>query len=343
MVRVAVTGASGLVGECLIRLLLGHPDVEVTYLGSHSSAGRDIADVLPSLKGELSLGCKLPEHDDIAAAADAAILAHKSAESLKLTPRLLEAGVKVIDIGGEFRLKDPALYQQWYGQKHTALDVLGEAVYGLPEYYRDEIRAARLVANPGCYPTAVILSLAPLLAAGLILPRGISVSCASGLTGAGRTSGVLFIDGNENMRAYALAGHKHWPEMEQELAALTGEAVRLTFVPHIVPINRGILSTIFAQPSGAPNQDTLRGALLDKYADEPFVRVRDWGGEVCMANVRGTNYCDVSVDYIEATGAVIVMSAIDNMLKGACTQAIQNLNLMFGLDETAGIGGVRGS
>ena len=343
MVRVAITGASGLVGECLVRLLLDHPEVEIAYLGSHSSAGRPVGEVLPSLRGRMSLAFEAPSAEAIGAAADVAILAHKSAESLRLTPTLLEMGVKVIDIGGEFRLKDPALYQEWYGHEHTAVGALKEAVYGLPELYRDKIRSARLVANPGCYPTGVVLALAPLLTAGLILREDIRVSSASGLTGAGRTSGKLFIDVNEDMRAYALAGHKHRPEMEQELAAVAGGPVPLTFVPHIVPLSRGILSTIFARPAPGAGQETLRNALKDKYDGEPFVRVRDWAGEVCLANVRGTNTCDIAVNHVEHTNTVIVMSALDNMLKGACTQAVQNLNLMTGLDETAGIAGVRGS
>jgi N-acetyl-gamma-glutamyl-phosphate reductase len=343
MVRVAVTGSTGLVGECMVRLLLGHPDVEVTYLGSNSSAGRDIGEVLPSLRGAISMTCKAPDADDICGVADVAILAHKSAESLVLTPKLLDAGVKVIDIGGEFRLKDPALYQKWYGQEHTAPDTLSEAVYGLPELYRDRIRSARLVANPGCYPTSVVLALAPLLAKGLVARDGIRISSSSGLSGAGRTSGKLFIDVHEDMRAYALSGHKHRPEMEQELTAAAGGAVSVTFVPHIVPVNRGILTTIFARPAVPVNQDKLRETLSRRYADEPFVRVRDWGGEVCMTNVRGTNFCDVAVQHVESTDDVIVVAAIDNMLKGACTQAVQNMNLMCGLDEAAGIGGVRGS
>jgi N-acetyl-gamma-glutamyl-phosphate reductase len=343
MVRVAVTGASGLVGECLLRLLVGHPQAEVTYLGSHSAAGRDIADVLPSLAGALSMKCGEPDADDIARAADVAVLAHKSAESLKLTPTLLDAGVKVIDIGGEFRLKDPELYRTWYRHQHTALDALQEAVYGLPEFYRDQVRSARLVANPGCYPTAVILALAPPLAAGLIDREDIRVSSASGLTGAGRTSGRLFIDANEDMRAYAVAGHKHCPEMEQELAAVAGDPVRVTFVPHIVPLNRGILTTIFVRSSEGTDPATIHSALEERYAAEPFVRVRERAGEVCLANVRGTNLCDVAAEYVEATGAVVVMSALDNMMKGACSQALQNLNLMFGLEEPAGIDGVRGS
>ena len=342
MVRVAVTGSSGLVGECLVRLLLQHPDVEVAYLASHSSAGRQVADVLPSLRGEISLEFRSPDADDICREADVAILAHKSAESLKLTPKLLDAGLKVIDIGGEFRLKDPALYEQWYGHKHTAAASLEKAVYGLPELYRDQIRSARLVANPGCYPTSVVLALAPLLAAGLIEPGAISISSASGLTGAGRTSGRLFIDVNEDMRAYALAGHKHRPEMEQELSLAAGVGVRVTFVPHIVPVSRGILSTIFARPAEGASQEGLRAALNERYDGEPFVRVRDWGGEVCLASVRGTNMCDIAANYVEETNSVIVIAALDNMLKGACSQAIQNLNLMCGLDESAGIGGVRG-
>ena len=343
MVRVAITGASGLVGECLIRLLLGHSDARITYLGSHSSAGRDIADVLPSLQDELSLGCQEPDAEAMCDAADLAILAHKSAESLTLTPKLLDGGLRVIDIGGEFRLKDPALYEQWYGHPHTARDLLDGAVYGLPELYREQIKSARLVANPGCYPTAVVLALAPFLAAGLVHRDGINVSSASGLTGAGRTSGKLFIDANEDVRAYALGGHKHQPEMEQELSAIAGDTVRLTFVPHILPVNRGILSTIFAQPTEAAKPDELGRVLAERYADDRFVRVRHAGSEVCLANVRGTNYCDLAVDYVEATRAVIIVSALDNMLKGACSQAIQNMNLMFGLEESTGIGGVRGS
>ncbi len=343
MVRVGVTGASGLVGECIVRLLLQHPGVEVTYLASHSSAGKPVGEVLPSLKGHTDLVFRSPEADDICREVDVAILAHKSAESLKITPKLLDAGLKVVDIGGEFRLKDPALYELWYGQKHVATDALAEAVYGLPELHRDEIRSARLVANPGCYPTSVVLALAPLLSAGLILRDCINISSSSGLSGAGRTSGKLFIDSNEDMKAYALAGHKHRPEMEQELSAAAGPGIQVTFVPHIIPLNRGILTTIFALPGDGANQETLRDALKSKYDAEPFVRVRDWGGEVCIANVRGTNMCDVAVDYVEETNSVLVISAIDNMLKGACTQAIQNLNLMCGLDEAAGIGGARGS
>ena len=343
MVRVAVTGASGLVGECLVRLLAQHPEVELTYLASHSAAGRDIADVLPALAGEVSLPCREPDVAAIAEAADVVFLAHKSAESLKLSPKLLDAGVKVIDIGGEFRLKDTALYERWYGQPHTATDALAEAVYGLPELYRDRIRDARLVANPGCYPTAVLLGLAPFLRADLIRPAEICISSSSGLTGAGRTSGKLFIDSNEDMRAYALGGHKHRPEMEQELSAVADRKVLLTFVPHIIPANRGILSTMFCRPVGAPSADKLRAALADAYAAEPFVRVRSSGSEVWLANVRGTNYCDVAVDVDEDTEMVVVISAIDNMMKGACSQAVQNLNLLCGLDEAAGIGGARGS
>jgi N-acetyl-gamma-glutamyl-phosphate reductase len=343
MVRVAITGASGLVGESLIRLLLQHPDVEITFLGSHRAAGRDIADVLPSLAGEISQPCRDAAADAIAEAADVALLAHKSAVSLTLTPELLDAGVKVIDIGGEFRLNDPALYERCYGHEHTARETLKEAVYGLPEVNRDEIRNARLIANPGCYPTGVILALRPLLADGLIAPDDIHVSAASGLTGAGRTSGKLFIDANEDMRAYALGGHKHRPEMEQELTAAIGKAVSLTFVPHILPLNRGILSTIFARPVGGVSADVLRGALSRRYDAERFVRVRESGGEVSLANVRGTNFCDVAAGLDEDTHTVVVLAALDNMLKGACTQAIQNLNILFGLDEAAGIAGVRGS
>jgi len=343
MIRVAITGASGLVGECLTRVLVDHPAAEVTYVGSRSSAGRDIADVVPSLKGQISLACRESDAKEIAAAADVAILAHKSAESLELTPKLLDAGVRVIDIGGEFRLKDPALYKRWYGQDHTATVLLAEAVYGLPELHREQIRTARLVANPGCYPTSVVLGLAPLLKAGLIQRDGIHIASSSGLTGAGRTGARAFIDVNEDMRPYALGGHKHVPEMEQELGAAAGGRVTVTFVPHLIPLNRGILSTMFARPARLADAAELHATLARAYAGEPFVRVREGGGDVCIANVRGTNFCDVAVDLSESTETVIVTSALDNMLKGAATQAIQNLNVMFGLDEATGIRGVRGS
>ncbi len=340
MVRVAVTGASGLVGEYLLRLLVGHPEVELTYLSSNSSAGQPVSDVLPPLQGQLAIDFLAPKPDEIAQAADVAILAHKSSESLELAPQLLDAGLKIIDIGGEFRLKDPGLYRQWYGQEHTQPVLLAEAVYGLPELYREQIRSARIVANPGCYPTSVLIPLVPLLLGGLIDPAGIRVSSASGLTGAGRTSGKLFIDVNEDMRAYAVAGHRHRPEMEQELAAATGQDVRLTFVPHLIPVNRGILSTVFAQPTAGTDPASLRRALAGAYAEEHYVRVRHSGTDVRLAHVVGTNYCDIAVECQKESDGVLVFSALDNMLKGACSQAVQNMNLMFDLDESAGIGGL---
>jgi len=335
MIRVGIVGSTGLAGEGLVRILLGHPEAELTCLCSDHAAGRNVADVLPGLTKELSLTLCPTDVDRLVSETDVVFLAKKSADSMRLVPRLLEGGVKAIDIGGEFRLKDPAQYEKWYGTAHECPELLGEAVYGLPEFHAEEIAGARLVANPGCYPTSALIPLVPLLREKLVEPDGIAVDSYSGMSGAGRTSGFAFIDHNEDIRAYKPVGHKHTPEIEQELTAATGRRVVISFVPHLAPLDRGIHTTIFARATSS-SEGALR-TLQEFYADAPFVRVFDQPGGVTLLNVRNTNYCDTSLALDKRTGMVIIVCAIDNTTKGAGAQAVQNMNIMFGLDETTGL------
>jgi len=335
MIRVGIIGSTGLAGEGLIRVVLGHPEAELTCLCSDHAAGKDIAEVLPGLAKEISMTLAPSDADRLIRDADVVFLAKKAPDSMRLVPKLLDAGVKAIDIGGEFRLKDPAAYEQWYKNKHECPELLGEAVYGLPELYADAIKKARLVANPGCYPTAAVLPLAPLLREGLIEPDGINVDAYSGISGAGRTAGYSYLDYNENIKAYSPVGHKHTPEIEQELSAAAGKAVIVSFVPHLAPLDRGIHTTIFARASNK-SKNALH-ALKDFYAAAPFVRIVDDPAAVTLLNVRNTNYCDISVALDNRAGMLIMVSALDNTTKGAGAQAVQNMNLMFGLGETTGL------
>ncbi|MCX7805370.1 MAG: N-acetyl-gamma-glutamyl-phosphate reductase [Planctomycetota bacterium] len=342
--RVSVVGATGLVGEFLLRALVGHPRVRIALMVSEHAAGRDICDLLPALRGEVTGKTVSAGPEAIAAGSDVAFLAKKGPESMELAPKLLDAGCRVIDIGGEFRFRDHALYEEWYGNRHTCRDLLAEAVYGMPELARDRIAKARLVGNPGCYATAATLALYPLLKAGAVSSEWICADCYSGLTGAGRQYNAknsnLFVDVEANLRAYNVGTHRHTPEIESALAEATGRRVRVTFVPHLAPMDRGILATIYCRPvrTGAEPGGALR-ILKEAYANEPFVRVLDDPSQVATGNVRGTNYLDVSAKLIERTGVLVVASALDNMVKGAAGQAVQNMNLMLGFEETAGLKG----
>lgn len=345
MQRVGIVGSTGMVGEGLILALLGHPHVELAYLASEHAAGEDISDVLPVLKGQLSITCRKPDPEALVAETDVVFLAMKSAKSMEMAPRLLEGGKRVIDIGGEFRLKDPREYEQWYGNAHLCPELLPEAVYGLPEIHRERVEAARLVANPGCYPTGAIIPLAPLLREGWLRPDSIVVDAFSGLSGAGRTysasSQNLFVDCNESVRAYGTTGHKHRPEIEQELSGLAGRREQVVFIPHLVPLTRGIHSTIFADLEESLTSEAALAELRQHYADEPFVRVFDKPEAVTLSNVQYTNYCDVSAVVDDRTNRLIMVSALDNLVKGAHGQAVQNLNIMCGFDETTALVGRR--
>ena len=322
-----------------MRILAGHPEAHLAYLASDHAAGKRLADVLPALGNELDAELKPTDTDAIAASCDVCFLAKKGPDSMEHAPRLLEKGVRCIDIGGEFRLRSAEEYEKWYGNEHTCPDLLERARYWLTELFREEIRGAELVANPGCYPTSCALAAAPFLKKGLVEPEGMVFDSYSGLSGAGRQYSAradnLFVSCHENLRAYAVGTHKHTPEIEQVLRGLSGADVRVAFVPHLAPLDRGILTTMYARVARAPGEPVK--VLKEFYADEPFVRVTDDPAEVRTSRVRGTNFCDLGAAYIEKAGLLVVLGAIDNTVKGAGGQAVQNMNVMFGIAETAGL------
>lgn len=339
--RIGILGATGAVGEALIRILLGHPAARLTVLGSDHAAGTRVDKALPVLRGQTDAVLRKPDLAAFAEETDVVFLAKKGADSMEWAPRLLDAGLKAIDCGGEFRFRDAAVYERFYGTRHTCPELLAEAVLGLPELYRERIKAARLVATPGCYPTAAILPLAPLLAAGLIRPEGIIVDAYSGLSGAGKTYSEkaknLFVDCDENCRAYSPLVHRHAPEIEQELTLAAGTPATAAFVPHLLPLDRGILTTIFADLARPAATADILDAWHRRYDAEPFIRIFDCLDEVTLANVHRTNYCDFAAIADPRTNKLVIVSALDNVIKGACGTAVQSMNLMFGLPETTGL------
>lgn len=337
--RVGIVGVSGYGGGELARLLSAHPHIELTYVTSGTYEGKSLAAALPGIAGRTNLIC---ERFDAAAAierCDVVFLAGEAGLAMEHAPALLAAGKKVIDLSADFRLKDPAEYQVWYKRVHTATALLPQAVYGLPELFREQIRPASLIANPGCYVTSATLALAPLLAAKKIDPDTIIIDSHSGVSGAGRSKFGLdyhFSEINESIKAYGVGGtHRHTPEIEQNLAAVTGSGIRITFTPHLSPITRGILTTAYAKLTTDPAG--LTNLFREYYADAPFVVVLDEGQYPATKWTQGTNYCYLGVGVDSRTGRVIVISAIDNLVKGAAGQAIQNMNLICGWDETAGL------
>jgi N-acetyl-gamma-glutamyl-phosphate reductase len=337
MINVAIIGASGYSGSELLRILLRHPEVSVTTVTAASSAGLPVDQVYPALTGECELTYKPLLPDDLAGA-DVAFVALPSGEAMKIMPKLQTMVGKVIDLGGDFRLKDTAQYEKYYKHQHASPEFLPGAVYGLPELNREAIANATLVSNPGCYATSIILGLLPLAAQGLVSLKGISVAAVSGISGAGRSSSVdmSFTELNENVRAYKLTTHQHVPEIEQALAAAaSGAEVTVSFVPHLVPITRGIHSTIHATLTKESDARAIQDAFALYYALHPFVRVRK--NPVQIAAVTRTNFCDIHPVVEARTGQVVITSVIDNLVKGAAGQAIQNMNLMFGLKETTGL------
>jgi N-acetyl-gamma-glutamyl-phosphate reductase len=339
VLKVAVVGASGYTGVELLRILVGHPDVEICCVTSRQHEGLPINQVFPSLSGFCELICESLDVAVISARADVVFTAlpHKSA--MEVVPGFLAAGCKVIDLSADYRLKDQAVYEQWY-QSHTSSELFAEAVYGLPELYTEQLRSARLVANPGCYPTSIILGLAPLLKQQLIDPRSLIADSKSGTSGAGRSAkvGSLFCEVNEGFKAYGVASHRHTPEIEQELTTLADTSVRLNFTPHLLPVNRGILSTCYADLLVEKTSAELIALYKQWYEKNKFVRIMPGDQLPNVAHVRGTNFCDVGVVSDITTGRVIVVSAIDNLVKGAAGQAVQNMNIISGFDETLGLG-----
>lgn len=339
MLKVAIVGASGYTGVELIRILHSHPEVAVTCVTSEQSAGRPISDVFPTLRGRYDIELENLEPVGIAEKVDIVFTALPHKAAMEVVPTFLKMNKNVIDLSADYRLRDAEVYGQWY-DKHLNPEFLQEAVYGIPELRRLQIAEASLVANPGCYPTSVILGLAPLLKGKVIDPKSIIIDAKSGVTGAGRGAKVesLYCEVNEGFRAYGVGGtHRHIPEIEQELSLLAGDPLRVSFTPHLVPMDRGILSTIYTNPLGKVSAADLITLYETFYDGEPFVRVLPEGTFPSTAHVRGSNFCDIGIAVDDRTGRVIIVSAIDNLVKGASGQAVQNMNLMCGLPETLGL------
>jgi len=342
MLNVAIVGASGYTGLELIRILHCHPEVAVTCLTSEQSAGRKISDVFPTLRGRCDLTLENLEPVRVAEKADIIFTALPHKAAMEVVPTFLKLGKHVIDLSADYRLSAPEVYGAWY-EPHLNPANLKKAVYGLPEVRRAKIRGAKLVANPGCYPTSIILGLAPLLKKGLINTQDIIADSASGVTGAGRAAKVdsLYCEVNEGYKAYGVGGvHRHTPEIEQELSLLAGEQLMITFTPHLVPMDRGILSTIYATPQTPTTTEKLFKLYTDFYKGEPFVRVLPKGSLPSTAFVRGSNFCDIAPLVDSRTGRIIIVSAIDNLMKGASGQAVQNMNLVCGFPEMMGLDGL---
>ncbi len=325
--KVAIIGASGYSGQELVRLLLRHPQIEIVQFTSRQYAGKPVSEIFPRFRGQVTATFIEPDAGKISA--DVAFLALPHGVAAEFAVPLLKNGVKVIDLSADFRMKSAATYKEFYEHEHPTPALLAQAVYGLPEIYRDKIRTAQLVACPGCYPTSIILGITPALRKGMIQPSSIIVSSMSGVSGAGRKAveDCLFCECNESARAYSVPKHRHLSEIEQELGAT------ITFVPHLIPLNRGIESTIIASLAGNP--ENVLAAYREFYKGEPFVRVTD--GMPDIKNVSVTNFCDISVRVDARTNRLIISSAIDNLTKGAAGQAVQCLNLVCGYPETEGL------
>lgn len=339
--KVAIVGANGYSGEELCALLCRHPGVEIAAVSSRTHAGKPVGAVLPRLSGAPAIEglnfCDSKIDALLATGAEFFFLALPHGLASEFALPLVKAGRRVIDLSADFRLRDASIYEEFYGEAHPASEMLGEAVYGLPELHREAIRKAKLVASAGCYPTSILLPLVPLLAAKLIEPDDISVSSASGASGAGRKADVslLYAECNESLRAYGLPKHRHLSEIEQELSAAAGKSVVITFVPHLAPMTRGIHSTIFSRLALGVEFSQVERALGAAYADEPFVR---FGGALPdTKNVNGTNFCDIAARYDDRAKRLILLSAEDNLVKGAAGQAVQNFNLMAGVGETTAL------
>ncbi len=338
MIKAAIVGGSGYTGVELLRILHRHPHVEVVSVTSRKHAGTPVASLFPSLSSVYTLKFQAPDIPALSRSCDVVFTAVPHQTAMSIVPELLAEGTKVIDLSADFRIRDRAVYEAWY-VPHTAPELLDEAVYGLTEIYREKVAGARLVANPGCYPTSAILPLYPLLKEGLVAGEGIVVDSKSGTSGAGRSASLatIFCEVNEAFKAYKVGEHRHTPEIEQELSAAANKETVINFTPHLVPMSRGILTTIYARAAeGATTGDVLT-ALADYYAGARFVRIRPEGEFPNVSHVRGSNFCDIGAKVDQRTGRAILVSAIDNLVKGASGQAVQNMNIMFGLEEAAGL------
>ena len=335
MIKVGIVGGTGYTGVELLRLLAQHPEAQIAVITSRADAGTSVASMFPSLRRRVRLKFEDPGNANLRVC-DVVFFATPNGVAMEQAPALLASGVRVIDLAADFRLKDIAEWEHWYGQPHASPQWVEQAVYGLPECNRSAIRNALLVANPGCYPTAVQLGLMPLLEAGLVDPDSLIADAKSGVSGAGRKAEVhtLFSEAADNFKAYAVPGHRHLPEIRQGLACMARQPVGLTFVPHLTPMIRGIHATLYARIRSAADFQTL---YEQRYADEPFVDVLPAGSHPDTRSVRAANVCRIAVHQPQQGNVLVVLAVIDNLVKGAAGQAIQNMNIMFGLRETEGL------
>lgn len=335
MIKVGIVGGTGYTGVELLRLLAQHPDVRLETITSRKEAGMKVSDMFPNLRGRVELKFEEPTEAPLHQC-DVVFFATPNGVAMQQARALVDAGVKVIDLAADFRIKDIALWEKWYGMQHACPELVEEAVYALPEINRSEIRGARVIANPGCYPTAVQLGFLPLIEAGVIQLEGLVADCKSGVSGAGRKAEVptLFSEAADNFKAYGVAGHRHLPEIVQGLSRRAGKPVGLTFVPHLTPLIRGIHATLYARLA----KDVDLQALYEQhYADEYFVDVLPAGSHPETRSVRSANFCRIAVHRPQGGDTVVILSAIDNLVKGAAGQAVQNMNILFGLSEAAGL------
>jgi len=336
--RVGIIGATGYTGLELIRLLLHHPEVEITALTSQKYAGIPIDQVFPSLKKHLQLKCEELFADQIVKKTDFIFTAVPHKTAMETVPSFYRQRKRVVDLSADFRLKDAGVYEKWY-QKHTAADLLPESVYGLPELHREKIRDAKIVGNPGCYPTGALIGLIPLVKRGMVSLENIVIDSKSGVSGAGRDVVLesLFCEVNEGVRAYKVFEHRHLPEIEQELSEMALKKVSVTFVPHLIPMDRGILTTLYLVLTKKCKTEEVLNIFQEHYQKEPFVRICPKGKFPNTRDVRGSNYCDIGIKVKEADAQVVVVTSIDNLVKGASGEAVQNMNIMLGYPETMGL------
>jgi len=333
--KIGIVGGTGYTGVELLRLLAIHPNAELAVITSRGEAGLPVADMFPSLRGYINLKFTDPAQVDLSIC-DVVFFATPNGIAMQQTRELLDKGVRVIDLAADFRIKDVAVWEKWYGMTHACPELIADAVYGLPELNREQIRTAKLVANPGCYPTAVQLGFMPLLQAGVVDASHLIADAKSGVSGAGRKAEVhsLFAEAGDNFKAYGVSGHRHLPEISQGLASMASKQVGLTFVPHLTPLIRGIHATLYAKL----NQDIdLQQLFETRYAKERFVDVLPKGSHPETRSVRGSNQCRIAVHQPQGGDTVVVLSVIDNLVKGAAGQAVQNMNIMFNLPENSGL------
>ena len=338
MIKVGIVGGTGYTGVELLRLLARHPQVELKAITSRKEAGMPVAEMFPNLRGRVKLAFSAPEEAGLEQC-DVVFFATPNGVAMQQTRALLDAGVKVIDLAADFRIKDVAVWEQWYKMEHACPDLVAEAVYGLPEINRAAIKGARLIANPGCYPTAVQLGFLPLLESGAVEPGFLVADAKSGVSGGGRKpeTHILFAEAADNFKAYGVGGHRHWPEIKQGLDAFAGKPVGFTFVPHLTPLIRGIHATLYAKLSADVD---LQAIFEKRYANEAFVDVMPAGAHPETRSVRGANMCRIAVHRPQGGDTVVVLSVIDNLVKGAAGQAVQNMNILFDLPEDTALADV---